>query len=354
MDSSNRGSLRRAVVAIDRLEPRALLSAESAAVPDLLTVIETGPPASVLTGSTGRIAVRVGNFGDADLKGAMVSVGLYASTDGRIDSGDVKLASVSKRMSLRGGGSFKTVPMSFEYSGALPDGDYRLLARADDTFTLREADELNNDSAAPGSVRVAKPFVDLGPAPGTFGEADLSSFRPGRRSSVAIKVFNAGNVPFKGVLDVALTAAPTFGFGDTPIDGGMLSRKASINPGTARTLRFNFVVTTALSFANSLQFTLDPQNHTADPNPADNTFSVPFWSLDTAKGLTATNTYSGGGGGNDGLIVKFTWIGDLNLDGFVDFQDLSVFNPNSGNNASTGNYWFEGDFNYDGVIDSQD
>src|SRR5688572_26717532 len=28
------------------------------------------------------------------------------------------------------------------------------------------------------------------------------------------------------------------------------------------------------------------------------------------------------------LLIKFTWIGDLNLDGLVDFQDLSVFNTN--------------------------
>ena len=54
------------------------------------------------------------------------------------------------------------------------------------------------------------------------------------------------------------------------------------------------------------------------------------------------------------LLVKFTWVGDLNLDGFVDFQDLSVFNTNYDNGASGGRYWFEGDFNYDGFIDFQD
>jgi autotransporter-associated beta strand protein len=54
------------------------------------------------------------------------------------------------------------------------------------------------------------------------------------------------------------------------------------------------------------------------------------------------------------LLLKFTWVGDLNLDGFVDFQDLSVFNTNYDAGASSGRYWFEGDFNYDGFIDFQD
>ena len=54
------------------------------------------------------------------------------------------------------------------------------------------------------------------------------------------------------------------------------------------------------------------------------------------------------------VLVKFTWAGDLNLDGFIDFQDLSVFNTNYDNGASSGRYWFEGDINYDGFIDFQD
>ncbi len=54
------------------------------------------------------------------------------------------------------------------------------------------------------------------------------------------------------------------------------------------------------------------------------------------------------------LLIKFTWVGDLNVDGLVDFQDLAVFNTNYDNGQSIGRYWFEGDFNYDGFIDFQD
>jgi hypothetical protein len=54
------------------------------------------------------------------------------------------------------------------------------------------------------------------------------------------------------------------------------------------------------------------------------------------------------------VLIKFTWIGDLNVDGLVDFQDLSVFNTNYDNGAVGGRYWSDGDFNYDGFIDFQD
>ncbi len=54
------------------------------------------------------------------------------------------------------------------------------------------------------------------------------------------------------------------------------------------------------------------------------------------------------------LLIKFTWFGDLNLDGLIDFQDLAVFNTNYDGGQSSGRYWFEGDFNYDGFIDFGD
>src|SRR5688500_2728951 len=41
------------------------------------------------------------------------------------------------------------------------------------------------------------------------------------------------------------------------------------------------------------------------------------------------------------LLVKFTWLGDLNIDGLIDFQDLSVFNTNYDNGTSSGRFWFE-------------
>lgn len=49
---------------------------------------------------------------------------------------------------------------------------------------------------------------------------------------------------------------------------------------------------------------------------------------------------------NDTLI-KFTWIGDANLDGIVDANDLALM-------SSSGKTWRDGDFNYDGVVNADD
>jgi MYXO-CTERM domain-containing protein len=54
------------------------------------------------------------------------------------------------------------------------------------------------------------------------------------------------------------------------------------------------------------------------------------------------------------VLLKFTWLGDLNLDGFVNFSDLVVFNGEFDDGATTGRFWFEGDFDYDGDVDFSD
>ncbi|HWB54679.1 MAG TPA: esterase-like activity of phytase family protein [Tepidisphaeraceae bacterium] len=50
------------------------------------------------------------------------------------------------------------------------------------------------------------------------------------------------------------------------------------------------------------------------------------------------------------VIIKYTWIGDLNMDGVVDGTDLYWMSPVGTTNAS----WAYGDFNYDGVVNADD
>jgi autotransporter-associated beta strand protein len=46
-------------------------------------------------------------------------------------------------------------------------------------------------------------------------------------------------------------------------------------------------------------------------------------------------------------LVKYTWVGDANLDGVVNAADLALMSP-------TGTTWSTGDFNYDGVVNADD
>ena len=51
------------------------------------------------------------------------------------------------------------------------------------------------------------------------------------------------------------------------------------------------------------------------------------------------------------LEVKFTLLGDANLDGTVNAEDFTPFSANLG---ASGAVWDEGDFNYDGNINAED
>jgi hypothetical protein len=58
-------------------------------------------------------------------------------------------------------------------------------------------------------------------------------------------------------------------------------------------------------------------------------------------------------GGND-IIVKYTYTGDFNLQGKVDFSDTSILGLYYDNGASTGNEWAFGDTNGDGLLNFAD
>jgi hypothetical protein len=47
------------------------------------------------------------------------------------------------------------------------------------------------------------------------------------------------------------------------------------------------------------------------------------------------------------ILIDYTWLGDTNLDGIVNFADLAAI-------SSTGTTWAAGDFNYDGQVNADD
>ena len=67
----------------------------------------------------------------------------------------------------------------------------------------------------------------------------------------------------------------------------------------------------------------------------------------TAAANTAGTTTLGYVDTGTQVIIKYTWVGDANLDGMVTHPDLSAISP-------TGTTWATGDFNYDGVVNADD
>ncbi len=66
---------------------------------------------------------------------------------------------------------------------------------------------------------------------------------------------------------------------------------------------------------------------------------------------TTLGHFDGSNPGVDDVLVKYTYVGDANLDGTVNSADYALIN-NGFTSHLTG--WYNGDFNYDGVVDGSD
>jgi hypothetical protein len=51
------------------------------------------------------------------------------------------------------------------------------------------------------------------------------------------------------------------------------------------------------------------------------------------------------------IELRYTLLGDANLDGFVNAEDFTLYSENQGQANAT---WDEGDFNYDGMVNAED
>ncbi|HWB54274.1 MAG TPA: LamG-like jellyroll fold domain-containing protein [Tepidisphaeraceae bacterium] len=67
----------------------------------------------------------------------------------------------------------------------------------------------------------------------------------------------------------------------------------------------------------------------------------------TAAANAEASTTLGYADSGSKILIKYTWVGDANLDGVVNETDLLAMSP-------SGSTWAEGDFNYDGQVNADD
>jgi autotransporter-associated beta strand protein len=75
------------------------------------------------------------------------------------------------------------------------------------------------------------------------------------------------------------------------------------------------------------------------------------------QGGGIASTFDGATPSLDDVLVKYTYYGDVNLDGAVDGSDYAVVDNSFETEKSAGTHisgWGNGDFNYDGVVDGSD
>lgn len=228
-------------------------------------------PTAVLGGAKAKAVVRVREGGVVGGTSGPVEVQLYLSADGTLDAGDTLLAKATKKLRLKPGktADFK---MGFQFPATAADGDYHLLSVVDAGNAVAEGDETNN-VAASAAVRVAKPFVDLVPAAIGAPPAGGPTILAGRKGTAVVTLTNAGNVPLKGRLAIALSAVPTAG--GEPLSIGTVAVKAAIKPGQAKRLKLKFLPPATLPAGSYvLRAAVDPDNLFADPTVANNTFDT--------------------------------------------------------------------------------
>ena len=66
-----------------------------------------------------------------------------------------------------------------------------------------------------------------------------------------------------------------------------------------------------------------------------------------AAGQLAYTNFGGQTVDNNAVLVKYTWLGDLNLDGVVNSTDFGMMGDGQAG-------WMGGDLNYDGVVNADD
>ncbi len=93
--------------------------------------------------------------------------------------------------------------------------------------------------------------------------------------------------------------------------------------------------------------------HIMSSLPARADMALGFFWNDWGDGSAVYSTWHGQGGlTHNAEIVRYTWVGDANLDGKVDAEDLSRWQQ--GRNGGKQQIWCWGDFNYDFKVDDAD
>lgn len=241
--------------------------------PDLMMAAVTAAPTATAPGLVVNVTSTVRNLGGQ--AAAPFDVGIYLSTDGSLDGGDVRLATYLVAAGLAPGATSRAVTPVTIPAGAAA-GAYVLLARADDGGQVPEASESNNVLAS-RAVQVVKPDLQV-----TSVRAAPAAVVAGMNVSVTHVVRNAalaaGGAP-ASVSRLFLSADQVLDGGDVqlgadvvvgPLAGGRqasLVRSVQVPPGAAPGLYWIFAVANATGAVQEADSPVQANNRRATATP---------------------------------------------------------------------------------------
>jgi uncharacterized delta-60 repeat protein len=227
---------------------------------DLAAALVAKLPTAALEGAKETATVKVIEAG-TDVATGTVTIQLYASPDGLLDTGLAPFQSINEKINLK-----QTQSHSYKLSYKLPAtaGSYFVVANiASDA--LPELNANNNDAPTASAVAVAAPFIDLAGA----GLTTLRAPTAGKPATISFTVANNGNILARSV-PVEILASPdgTVAAGTEIIEPTL---KLNLQPGAEHVYRLTVrIPTTLVSGTYMLVAVLDPANTLGDPNLANN------------------------------------------------------------------------------------
>ena len=223
----------RSITSLEALERRRLLSAT------WIASFRGSVPSALAPGATGHVIVAARETGLAPASDT-ITAALYASPEPTLGADATSLGELSRSV----GRGTRALAFNFRFSdpGTLPDGSYYLIA------TVASASAMTNPGVAASAhpVSLVQPVVDV--AGSIVAQPVYPVLMVGRRAGMGtarVALFNAGNVPASGAVNVTLYAS----------SDGMIDASSQVI-GTGRALRVaagkSKVVTVRLSVPYSV------------------------------------------------------------------------------------------------------
>jgi uncharacterized delta-60 repeat protein len=227
---------------------------------DLVAQLLGTPPAAVVGGAKGSAMVQVTEAGNQPVVGT-ITITLYASPDGFVDSGSTQIVSAGERVSLKTG-QHKSFRINYAYPASL-HGTYFIVADVVQG-TTNDLNPNNNVAASTSQTTIAPLFVDLA------GSNLTGTPVVGKATVITFSVANDGNTIARSTPVEALASLD-----GSVADGTQISQSTlplSLQPnGVARPYHLTIKLPSTLPAGTyTLIVMLDPNNTLSDPNLTNN------------------------------------------------------------------------------------
>ncbi len=193
-----------------------------------------------------------------------MTVRVYASADGSLDSSDVLLGTVQKNMRLKPRAGAR-VAVTLPTPANLPDGNYFLLAQVDDSSPV---------AATKKAVAFVNPFADVAVQFNRLPSQPVEIDGPSAgASTVCARITNAGNIAARGTvsLNFYLSADATLDSAD-PLLATMTNQSIALKPNASRAVSFRVAIPPGTAVGAYFLFaTVNPIGGLTDNNSANNT-----------------------------------------------------------------------------------